>query len=484
VKPLSEILPFLTVLETKGDLQKQFSHIAFDSRKVTPDTLFIATIGTQNDGHQFIEKAIAGGATIVVCQVLPTSLSENTTYIVVDDSAESLGKIANYFYGEPSRQLKLVGVTGTNGKTTTVTLLHNLFTALGYKTGLLSTVENRIGTTVIPATHTTPDAIALNALLRDMVEAGCTYAFMEVSSHAVVQHRVTGLYFSGGVFTNITHDHLDYHKTLKAYIAAKKGFFDALPKAAFALTNTDDKHGNIMLQNTKATKYTYSLRKIAKFKAKILENAITGLHLHLNGHEYHGRLIGEFNAYNTLAVFGTAVLLGINEMEVLTALSNIQGAEGRFDQITDKKRQITAIVDYAHTPDALEKVLKTIAHFQKGAERVITVVGCGGDRDKTKRPIMAEMACKLSDTVVLTSDNPRSEDPEVILKEMEMGVPISKKNNVFTVTDRKQAIRIACQMAKSGDIVLIAGKGHEKYQEIKGIKYPFDDKQIIQEIFI
>lgn len=483
MKSFIDILPFLTVVETKGDLRKVCSHIAFDSRKVIPNTAFIAVIGTQNDGHQFIEKAIELGATMIICQTLPNAIAENVAYIVVKDSAASLGSIASWFYDEPSRQLKLVGVTGTNGKTTTVTLLHNLFTALGYKTGLLSTVENRIGTTIIPATHTTPDAVSLNALLREMVNSGCAYAFMEVSSHAVVQHRVTGLHFIGGIFTNITHDHLDYHKTLKEYINAKKGFFDALPKAAFALTNTDDRRGNVMFQNTKAKKYTYSIRKMADFKAKIVENAISGLHLDINGHEYHGRLIGEFNAYNTLAVFGTAVLLGVPINEVLTALSNMHGAEGRFDQIMDTKRNITAIVDYAHTPDALEKVLKTIAHFQKGNERVITVVGCGGDRDRTKRPIMAEMACKLSDSVILTADNPRSEEPEAILKDMEAGISVTQKKKVLIIANREQAIRTACQLAQNGDIVLVAGKGHEKYQEIKGVKYAFDDKQIIKDIF-
>jgi UDP-N-acetylmuramoyl-L-alanyl-D-glutamate--2,6-diaminopimelate ligase len=483
VKSFIDILPFLTVLETKGDLRKLCSHIAFDSRKVIPNTAFIAVIGTQNDGHQFIEKAIERGATMIICQTLPNAIAENVAYIVVKDSAASLGKVASWFYDEPSKQLKLVGVTGTNGKTTTVTLLHNLFTALGYKTGLLSTVENRIGTTIVSATHTTPDAVSLNALLREMVNSGCEYAFMEVSSHAVVQHRVTGLHFIGGIFTNITHDHLDYHKTLKEYINAKKGFFDALPKTAFALTNTDDRRGNVMLQNTKAKKYTYSIRKMADFKAKIVENAISGLHLDINGHEYHGRLIGEFNAYNTLAVFGTAVLLGVPINEVLTVLSNMHGAEGRFDQITDTKRNITAIVDYAHTPDALEKVLQTIAHFQKGSERVITVVGCGGDRDKTKRPIMAEMACKLSDIVILTADNPRSEAPEAILKEMEVGISVTQKKKVLIIANREQAIRTACQLAQNGDIVLVAGKGHEKYQEIKGVKHAFDDKQIIKDIF-
>jgi len=398
----------------------------------------------------------------------------------VADSAAALGLITDHFYNHPSQQLQLVGVTGTNGKTTTVTLLYNLFQNLGYKCGLLSTVENKIGQRIIPSTHTTPDSVAINALLAEMVEAGCDYAFMEVSSHAVEQQRISGLHFAGGIFTNISHDHLDYHKTFDNYIKAKKGFFDKLPKTAFALTNVDDKRGEVMLQNTKAKIAKYSLQRMADYRAKILENSLLGLRLELDGADFHGRLIGEFNAYNLLAVYAAAILLKQEKSEVLQALSEVQTAEGRFDYIFNQAQQILGIVDYAHTPDALEKVLQTIRQLRKAGSKIITVVGCGGDRDKTKRPEMAKIACNLSDQAILTSDNPRTEQPEAILKDMEAGVPKEVEHKVLTIVDRKQAIKTASRIARNGDIILVAGKGHEKYQDINGVKHPFDDKEILK----
>jgi UDP-N-acetylmuramoyl-L-alanyl-D-glutamate--2,6-diaminopimelate ligase len=392
-----------------------------------------------------------------------------------------MGLIAAAYYQHPSKKLKLVGVTGTNGKTTVATLLSNLFQELGYKVGLLSTVENKINNTVIPSSHTTPDSITINELLLDMIAANCDYCFMEVSSHATVQERIAGLSFTGGIFTNITHDHLDFHQTFEEYIKAKKYFFDQLPASAFALTNSDDKRGAVMLQNTKAHAKTYALQSMATFKAKIIENQFSGLFLNIDAEEVWFKMVGSFNAYNLLAVYATAMLLDQDKTRVLTILSTLSGAEGRFDY-TIAPNGVIGIVDYAHTPDAIKNVLQTIANIRKGNETVIAIVGCGGDRDKTKRPIMAEVACKLSDKVILTSDNPRTEDPAVILKEMEAGVPISLKKKTITIQDRKEAIRTACHLAKSGDIILLAGKGHEKYQEINGVKYPFDDKQIFSEI--
>lgn len=442
----------------------------------------MAVKGTQVDGHRFIKKAIAQGAATIVAEVLPEDLPENIAFLKVENSAEALGQLASNFYDRPSEKLKLVGVTGTNGKTTTATLMYDLFTALGYKVGLLSTIQNVIAGKIIPATHTTPDAIALNALLADMVAQGCDYAFMEASSHAIHQRRVAGLHFSGAVFTNISHDHLDYHETFQAYIEAKKQLFDDLPKGSFALVNVDDKRGEVMLQNTKAKKYRYGLKRLADFKAKIIENSLLGLHLKLDNEEFHGRLIGEFNAYNLLTVYAVARLLDQDKTEVLTALSGLKAAEGRFDYLYNEQRKVIGIVDYAHTPDALEKVLTTI-HDLKQSGQIITVVGCGGDRDKAKRPEMARIACKWSDQVILTSDNPRSEPPEQIIKEMEVGVPLEAVRKVLSITDRKQAIKTACRLAQTNDIILIAGKGHEKYQEINGIKHPFDDKQILKEEF-
>lgn len=477
---LKEILQNLEFLKIIGPLEVGVAAITLDSRAAEIGTLFVAIKGTQVDGHDYIEKAIKNGATSIVVETLPGLLQKEITYIQVADSAKALGRIASNFYDKPSEKLKLVGVTGTNGKTTTVSLLYELFFDLGFKCGMLSTIENRIGKEVIQATHTTPNAIAINALLADMVEAGCDYAFMEVSSHAVAQNRIHGLHFRGGVFTNISHDHLDYHKTFKAYIEAKKSFFDALPKSAFALVNQDDKRGPVMLQNTKAQKYYYSMHQLADFRVRVLDNSLSGLHLEIDNQEFFGQLIGTFNAYNLLSVYAVARLLGQDKIEVLTSLSKLKAAEGRFDYVLEPKRSIVAVVDYAHTPDALEKVLRTIRQLRSGVAKVITVVGCGGDRDKEKRPEMAKIACALSESVILTSDNPRSEEPMAILNDMEKGVSKAAASKVLVISDRKQAIRTACKLAQKNDIILVAGKGHEKYQEIKGVKYPFDDKKVLK----
>lgn len=481
MKQLTKLLQNTTVLERANDQDKFITAIYFDSRKVERDSVFVAIKGLQADGHRYIDKAIAKGATAIVCEILPTHLVENVTYIKVKSAAEALGQMAGNYYDYPSKALRLVGITGTNGKTTTVTLLYRLFTAMGYKVGLLSTVENKIANQTIPSLYTTPDAVSINALLAKMVAAKCDFAFMEVSSHAIEQRRIAGLTFTGGIFSNISHDHLDYHKTFKAYIHAKKRFFDDLPKGAFALTNLDDRRGLVMIQNTKATKRTYSIRKMADFKGKIIENTVIGLELNFNGRIFHSRLIGEFNAYNLLAVYGTAILLEQEELEVLTALSELQSAEGRFDYITAENGGKIGIVDYAHTPDALEKVLATINQLRKGANQIICVVGCGGDRDTKKRPIMAKVACDYSDQIILTSDNPRTESPETIIHQMEKGIPPYATNKVLSITNRRQAIKTACRLANKKDIILVAGKGHEKYQEINGVKYPFDDKAVLKE---
>ena len=478
---LSALLSSCKILELVGNTEQDITGICFDSRKVSASSMFIATVGTVADGHQFITSAIEKGASVIVCEKLPKKLDATVTYVVVDNSSRAMGLIAAAYYQHPSKKLKLVGVTGTNGKTTVATLLSNLFQELGYKVGLLSTVENKINNTVIPSTHTTPDSITINELLLDMIAANCDYCFMEVSSHATVQERIAGLSFTGGIFTNISHDHLDFHQTFEEYIKAKKYFFDQLPASAFALTNSDDKRGAVMLQNTKAHAKTYALQSMATFKAKIIENQFSGLFLNIDAEEVWFKMVGSFNAYNLLAVYATAMLLDQDKTRVLTILSTLSGAEGRFDY-TIAPNGVIGIVDYAHTPDAIKNVLQTIANIRKGNETVIAIVGCGGDRDKTKRPIMAEVACKLSDKVILTSDNPRTEDPAAILKEMEAGVPISLKKKTITIQDRKEAIRTACHLAKSGDIILLAGKGHEKYQEINGVKFPFDDKQIFSEI--
>ena len=478
---LSALLSSCKILELVGNTEQDITGICFDSRKVSASSMFIATVGTVADGHQFISSAIEKGASVIVCEKLPKKLDATVTYVVVDNSSRAMGLIAAAYYQHPSKKLKLVGVTGTNGKTTVATLLSNLFQELGYKVGLLSTVENKINNTVIPSTHTTPDSISINQLLLDMIAANCDYCFMEVSSHATVQERIAGLSFTGAIFTNISHDHLDFHQTFEEYIKAKKYFFDQLPASAFALTNSDDKRGAVMLQNTKAHAKTYALQSMATFKAKIIENQFSGLFLNIDAEEVWFKMVGSFNAYNLLAVYATAMLLDQDKTRVLTILSTLSGAEGRFDY-TIAPNGVIGIVDYAHTPDAIKNVLQTIANIRKGNETVIAIVGCGGDRDKTKRPIMAEVACKLSDKVILTSDNPRTEDPAAILKEMEAGVPISLKKKTITIQDRKEAIRTACHLAKSGDIILLAGKGHEKYQEINGVKFPFDDKQIFSEI--
>lgn len=482
MKLLSDILYKTRLEEIIGSTNVAISSVTFDSRKVKKDSLFIATRGTASDGHHYIELAIESGAVAIVCEDLPETLKENVTYVKVLDSSASLGYIACNFYDNPSEKLKLVGITGTNGKTTTVTLLFNLFRGLGYNVGLLSTVENKINTTVIPSTHTTPDALALNELLSKMVEAGCQYAFMEVSSHAIVQHRITGLKFTGAAFSNITHDHLDYHKTFEEYIRAKKLFFDNLQDDAFALTNKDDRNGMVMLQNTKAKKYSYGLKSIADFKSRVVENHLNGLLLSIDNQEVWVKLIGSFNAYNVLVVYAISQLLKQDRVQVLTTLSNLNSVEGRFQYIKSKNG-IVAIIDYAHTPDALKNVLETIKDIRTGNEQVITLVGCGGDRDAAKRPIMAEIACDYSNKIILTSDNPRSENPEDILNQMQAGISPVEMKKTLRISDRKEAIRTAVAFAKEGDIILIAGKGHEKYQEINGIKHPFDDFEIVKEIF-
>jgi UDP-N-acetylmuramoyl-L-alanyl-D-glutamate--2,6-diaminopimelate ligase len=483
VKKLSDILYKVQITALAGKTDMDITDVQIDSRKVQKGTCFIAVKGVAADGHLYISKAIEAGAVAIVCEVLPAERNEVITYVQTASSAEAAGLMAHNFYDSPTSKVKLVGVTGTNGKTTIATLLYKLFSALGYKCGLVSTVENIIAGKIIPSTHTTPDAISLNALLKQMVDEGCSFVFMEVSSHAVHQRRIAGLIFAGGIFSNITHDHLDYHQTFDEYIRVKKSFFDGLPSQAFAITNLDDKRGAVMLQNTAAKKLTYSLRTIADFKGKILENSLTGLVMIINEQEVHFRLIGEFNAYNLLAVFGAAISLGEDRSHVLQALSNLTGAEGRFDYIISAKDKVIGIIDYAHTPDALVNVLDTIKKLKKGYEQVITVVGCGGDRDKTKRPVMGEVACENSDKVIFTSDNPRSEDPEAILKDMEANLNTSARRKYITIADRKQAIKTAVSMAQPDDILLIAGKGHEKYQEIKGVKHHFDDKEVLKEMF-
>jgi UDP-N-acetylmuramoyl-L-alanyl-D-glutamate--2,6-diaminopimelate ligase len=480
---LQDILYKVSIRSVHGELDRSVDNLQTDSRLAGPGSLFIALKGTHADGHAFIPQVIAAGTSLIVCEELPASLQAGVTYLQVESTAAAAGIIAHNFYGQPTEKLKLVGVTGTNGKTTIATLLYKLFNTLGHQSGLLSTVENRIVERVLPATHTTPDPLHLNALLKEMVDAGCTHAFMETSSHAIHQQRIAGLHYAGGIFSNITHDHLDYHKTFDEYIRVKKSFFDSLPSDAFAISNADDKRGGVMLQNTNAKKYFYSLRTLAEFKGKILENNLTGLVMTINDQEVHFRLIGEFNAYNLLAVYGAAICLGQEKAEVLRHLSTLSGAEGRFDYLVSPKQRIIGIVDYAHTPDALINVLVTIQKLRKGYERIITVVGCGGDRDKTKRPLMGAAACEYSDKVIFTSDNPRSEDPDQIIRDIEEGLNTAAKRKYISITDRKEAIRTALTIAAGEDIVLIAGKGHEKYQEIKGVKYPFDDKQVLTEFF-
>lgn len=482
MKELKFILRGIPVTEVSGNLDVMISRISFDSRKIVEGCLFVAISGTQTDGNRFIRDAISSGARAIMCEQLPEQLEENITYILVGDSAFSLGVAAANFFENPSKQLRLVGVTGTNGKTTVATLLYQLFGELGYACGLLSTVENRVVDRIVEATHTTPDPVQLNDLLREMVDQGCDYCFMEVSSHAIVQQRIAGLVFAGGIFTNITHDHLDFHQTFDQYIKAKQTFFDGLDKFAFALYNQDDRNGAIMVQNSFAHKKSYALKSIADFKSKVLETHFEGTLLQFEGQEVWVNLIGEFNAYNLLAVYGAAVLLEQETVKILTALSSIKGAEGRFD-VQISANGVIGIVDYAHTPDAVKNVLETIARLRKGDEQVITVLGCGGDRDKTKRPEMAAVAIRNSNKLIITSDNPRTEDPMAIIHDMQSGVPMASKKHVFSIADRREAIRAACHLAQTGDVVLVAGKGHEKYQEINGEKLPFDDKEILRQTF-
>lgn len=479
---LKDILHGIPVRQVIGNLNVTVRELCFDSRKISPGSMFVAVDGTLTDGHRYIDDAVTGGASVVLCETLPPATDDGVTYIQVDDTAHALGVSASNYFGNPSKKLRLVGVTGTNGKTTIATLLYNLFRKLGYEVGLLSTVQNQVGDRVVAATHTTPDPLALNKLLQEMVETGCDYCFMEVSSHAIAQQRIAGLNFAGGIFSNITHDHLDFHHTFDEYIKAKKTFFDGLDRFAFALSNADDKNGQVMLQNTFAHKKTYGIKSIADFKARIIESHFDGMLLYLDGQEVWVKLVGGFNAYNVLAVYGAAILLEQETMKVLTALSNIDGPEGRFDT-TISAKGVVGVIDYAHTPDAVRNVLETIKGLRKNKEHIITVLGCGGDRDKTKRPQMAAVAAKNSDKVIITSDNPRSEDPMQIISDMEAGIPKDKKRNVFSIADRREAIRAACHLAQPGDIILVAGKGHEKYQEINGERIAFDDKEILIKTF-
>nr|WP_322623823.1 UDP-N-acetylmuramoyl-L-alanyl-D-glutamate--2,6-diaminopimelate ligase [uncultured Flavobacterium sp.] len=478
---LRDILYKVSIEQVKGSTDIDVAKIEFDSRKVGEGDAFVAIRGTLSDGHAYIEKAISLGATSVVCEELPEHAADGITYVVVNNTHAALAYMAANFYGNPSESLKLVGVTGTNGKTTIATLLYQLFKNAGYKSGLLSTVKIMVDETEYPATHTTPDSLTINRYLREMVNAGCDFCFMEVSSHGIHQHRTSGLLFAGGIFTNLSHDHLDYHATFAEYRDVKKSFFDHLPKTAFAITNADDKNGQVMLQNTVAKKFAYSLKSFADYKAQILENQLSGLLLKINGQEVWVKLIGTFNAYNLLAIYGAAINLGLEEIEVLRLLSELESVSGRFQFIVSPSK-ITAIVDYAHTPDALENVLKTIEDIRTRNEKLITVVGCGGDRDKTKRPEMAKIASSMSDQAIFTSDNPRSEVPEDIIEDMEKGVEPQDYKKTVAIIDRKQAIKLACQLAKPNDIILIAGKGHETYQEIKGVKYDFDDMEVVKEL--
>lgn len=465
-----------------GNAGIDIGSVVFDSRQAGSDSLFVAIKGTQTDGHRYISQVVEAGVRAVICESIPDEINPEVCYVEVSDSSETLGIVAANFYDNPSQEIKIIGITGTNGKTTTATLLYQLFLDLDYKAGLLSTVRNMINQQEIPATHTTPDAVELNRMLRAMVDEGCVYCFMEVSSHAIVQNRISGIVFAGGVFTNLTHDHLDFHKTFDAYLAAKKFFFDQLPAGAFAIVNIDDRNGKVMVQNTSAVIKTLAVKKPADFHCKIIENHFDGLLLSINGHEVWCRLVGTFNAYNLLSIYATAILSGISEEDCLTALSKLQAVDGRFQAIKSPEG-VTGIVDYAHTPDALMNVISTINAIRPGSGKLITVVGAGGDRDKTKRPVMASIATENSNLTILTSDNPRSENPEDILNDMKAGVPADRARYCLVITDRREAIRTACTMAKKDDIILIAGKGHETYQEIRGVKTHFDDREILREFF-
>ena len=479
---LEEIIKGIVTEEIKGDLEKEISGIHIDSRLIEPGHLFVALKGTQTDGHAYIDKAIEKGAVAIVCETLPCSMTDGVTYIKVESTEEIVGKMATTFYGDPTSKFELVGVTGTNGKTTIATLLYKMFRKFGYKVGLISTVCNYIDEEAIPTEHTTPDPITLNKLMGRMADEGCKYVFMEVSSHSVAQKRIGGLKFAGGIFTNLTRDHLDYHQTVDNYLKAKKAFFDNLPKSAFALTNLDDKNGMVMVQNTKAKVCTYSLRSISDFKGKVLEDGFEGMLLDINNVEVNVQFIGRFNASNLLAVYGTACLLGKKPEDVLLVLSTLQPVSGRFDALRSP-RGYSAIVDYAHTPDALTNVLNTIQEVLNGRGNIITVVGAGGNRDKGKRPIMAQEAAKYSDKVIITSDNPRFEEPQDIINDMLAGLSKEDMKKVISIVDRKEAIKTACMLAQAGDAILVAGKGHENYQDIKGVKHHFDDKEVIREIF-
>lgn len=479
---LKDILYKCAIQRFVGNNDIAIDKITFDSRDITKDSVFVAIKGTVTDGHKYIDQVVEKGIAAVVCEILPQELNPEVCYVVVKDSSETLGLMAANFYDNPSEKLNLIGITGTNGKTTTVTLLYDLFKSIGYKTGLISTVKNRVNDKTYASTHTTPDPLHLNSLLAEMAEDGCEYCFMEVSSHAVVQNRITGLTFKGGIFSNLTHDHLDFHKTFDAYLEAKKTFFDRLPSTAFALVNIDDRNGKVMVQNTRARVYTMAVKKNADYHCRILENQFDGLLLNINGKEIWCHLVGNFNAYNLLAIYATTRLLGIEEQEALVALSKLRPVDGRFEYFKSPNG-ITGIVDYAHTPDALKNVIETINDIRGGVGKLITVVGAGGDRDRSKRPVMAKIASEGSDMVILTSDNPRSEDPEAILAEMNEGVGIDKRRKCMTITDRKQAIKTAYNLAVDGDVILIAGKGHETYQEIKGVRHHFDDREVLREIF-
>ena len=478
---LKEILYKVAIEAVKGSTDIAINTLDFDSRKIEANDVFVAIRGTISDGHDYIEKAIHLGAIAIVCETFPENIVNGITYIQVQDSNTALAFMAANYFGNPSQNLKLVGITGTNGKTTIASLLYQLFKKAGFKVGLLSTVKILVDDLEYKATHTTPDSITINHYLREMVEAGVEYCFMEVSSHGIHQKRTDSLHFVGGIFTNLSHDHLDYHPTFADYRDVKKSFFDNLPKSAFVLSNIDDKNGQVMLQNTAAKKLTYALKSYADYKAQILENQLSGLLLKINGNEVWVKLIGTFNAYNLLAIYGTAIELGLESLEVLRLLSDLESVSGRFQFIVSNSN-ITAIVDYAHTPDALENVLKTINDIRTKNEQLITIVGCGGNRDKAKRPIMAGIATELSDKVILTSDNPRNEDPEVIINEMERGVAPQNFKKSLSITDRKQAIKTACQLAQSNDIILIAGKGHETYQEVHGVRHDFDDMKTVTEL--
>ena len=479
---LKEILKAVTLSDIIGTDDINITGIEIDSRKVSQGGLFVAVKGTQTDGHAYIGKAIANGAKAIVCETLPENMEEGVTYARVKDTEDAVGKLATVFYGNPTQKLDLIGVTGTNGKTTIATLLYNMFRKFGYKVGLISTVCNYIDGEAIPTDHTTPDPITLNQLLGRMANEGCKYAFMEVSSHAVAQKRISGLTFAGGIFTNLTRDHLDYHKTVENYLKAKKAFFDALPKTAFALTNLDDKNGKVMVQNTKAKVVTYSLRTMSDFKGKVLEDGFEGMLMDINNREVNVQFVGRFNASNLLAVYGTACMLGKEPEDAMLIMSILRPVSGRFDAMRSPKGY-TAIVDYAHTPDALTNVLNAIHEVLNGRGNVITVVGAGGNRDKGKRPIMAQESVKQSDKVIITSDNPRFEEPQEIINDMLAGLNKEEMRKVISIIDRKEAIRTACMLAQPGDVILIAGKGHENYQDVKGVKHHFDDKEVVKEIF-